>query len=634
MAAIDYRKVGLKVGIEIHRQLDTKGKLFCQCHTSLAKGKSEVNFLRYLRPTQSELGVVDPAALFEFQKGLSILYQSDHETSCLVEMDEEPPHELNREAVEVCLQVAMLLKARPVDEIHVMRKIVIDGSNTCGFQRTCIVALGGGVDVDGREILMQAICLEEDAARKMGIGGQQVSYRIDRLGIPLIEVTTAPFECTPPEAEKIASTLGRTLKATGKVKRGIGTIRQDVNISIWEGALMEVKGVQELSLIHELVEYEVLRQLKLLKIRDELKNRGVTRRNLAVNPVDISTIFKDTKSSVVKKALAKGGIVMGVKLQGFASLLKVELISNVRLGTELSDRAKFFGGVGGIFHTDELPRYGMTSKEVEGIRAQLKLDSKDAAVIVADEQSKAEDALRAVLKRAEETIVGVPGETRVSHPDGTTRYMRPRPGSARLYPETDVPQIPVSQSWLEQVKANLPPLPEVLLKRLMTEHRINRKLAEQLVDSDYIPLFKKITNETTVPSSFIATALTEVMKSLARKAIPIENLTEEQIFKIFKLIDEGKTTKEMFPDIAEKLAQKGGKVDEVLQQLGLKRINAEELSALVDVQVKENLDFIKKNPDRAFNHLMKRVMGQVRGRVDSKIVSQTVREKLKKLSTP
>jgi len=243
----DYEKIGLKIGLEIHQQLDTSAKLFCKCPPELFKGEPEITFLRRLRPTQSELGQIDPAAFFEFQKGVKILYEASTATSCLVEMDEEPPHPLNMEAVEIALTAALMMKANPVDEIHVLRKTVIDGSNTTGFQRTCVIALNGEMIVGEKIVPIQHVSLEEDAARKMGAEeGNIIRYRIDRLGIPLIEVATAPVIKSPKEAQEVAFAIGRILRATGRVMRGLGTIRQDLNISIPMGALIEIKGVQEL----------------------------------------------------------------------------------------------------------------------------------------------------------------------------------------------------------------------------------------------------------------------------------------------------------------------------------------------------------------------------------------------------
>jgi len=56
---------------------------------------------------------------------------------------------MSREALESALMVALLLGSNVVDEVHVMRKIVIDGSNTTGFQRTSVLGLGGRLEVDG-----------------------------------------------------------------------------------------------------------------------------------------------------------------------------------------------------------------------------------------------------------------------------------------------------------------------------------------------------------------------------------------------------------------------------------------------------------------------------------------------------
>ncbi|MGZ4418498.1 MAG: Glu-tRNA(Gln) amidotransferase subunit GatE, partial [Gaiellaceae bacterium] len=358
----DYVKIGLLVGIEIHQQLATSEKLFCACPPELFKEKPEITFLRRLRPTQSELGQVDPAAYFEFQKGIKIRYEANRATSCLVEMDEEPPHPLNIEAVEVVLAAALMMNAKPMDEVYVMRKTVIDGSNTTGFQRTCAVALDGWITVNGKNIPIQHASLEEDAARKTGDeeGGKIIHYRIDRLGIPLIEVATGPVIYSPLEAQEVALAIGRILRDTGRVIRGLGTIRQDLNVSLPNGALVEIKGVQELDLISRVVECEVQRQLNLIEISKELKGRKGVVEALNQKIVDVTDVFRKTASKVIAKALEKNQTVKAVKLPSFAGLLKRELMPNFRLGTELADRARFWGRVGGIFHTDELPAYGIT----------------------------------------------------------------------------------------------------------------------------------------------------------------------------------------------------------------------------------------------------------------------------------
>jgi len=627
---IDYQKIGLKVGLEIHQQLETSAKLFCNCKPELFKEEPEITFLRRLRPTQSELGQIDPAAYFEFQKGVKILYEATGATSCLVEMDEEPPHPLNMEAVETTLTAALMMNAKPVDEIHVMRKTVIDGSNTTGFQRTCVIALGGEVKVGEKTVSIQHISLEEDAARKTGGEGNVIRYRIDRLGIPLIEVATAPVIKSPKEAEEVALAIGRILRATGKVKRGLGTIRQDINISIPSGALIEIKGVQELELLPLVVKYEVQRQLRLMKISEELRAKGVKEQHTKEEIVDVTTVFKQTKCKVLRKALDKKQQILAVKLPKFNGFLKQELMPSFRLGTEMSDRARFWGRVGGIFHTDELPAYGITKEEVEKLRKAVEAGNQDAVVLVADNPENAEDALKAIVERAREAINGVPQETRAPKPDGTTSYMRPRPGAARMYPETDIPPIQITEEYIGKISSQLPELPEQKLERLMEEYRLNQKLARQVLDSEYSELFESIVEQGKVSSTTVAAFLTETLKALKRDGIQVDKVSESQIREIFNEISAGELTKEAIPDVTVWLSSHENKsVREAMKSLGLKVISENELRAFVEKVIEDNRSLIRERGDNGFGVFMGIIMKELRGKVDAALVSRVLREKLK-----
>ena len=626
---IDYTQIDLKVGLEVHQQLDTSTKLFCRCKPELFKKEPEITFLRRLRPTQSELGQIDPAAYFEFQKGITILYEADGETSCLVEMDEEPPHPLSMEAIEIALTAALMMNATPVDEIHVMRKTVIDGSNTTGFQRTCIIALNGAIKVGGKTVPIQHISLEEDAARKTGEEGTTIRYRIDRLGIPLIEVATAPVINTPKEAGEVALAIGKILRATGKVKRGLGTIRQDLNISIKGGALTEIKGVQELELIPLVVEYEVQRQLNLIKISQELAEAGVRPENIKEEFFDVTVVFQQTSCKVIRKALERGHRVLASKLPGFAGFLKRELMPGVRLGTEMADRARFWGRVGGIFHTDELPAYGITTQEVEALKKAVNAEPNDAVVFVADTPENARDALKAVLERALEALKGVPEETRAANPDGTTRYMRPRPGAARMYPETDIPPIQLTEEYVNSIRQRLPELPEQTLQRLIRNYGLNQKLAQQLMDSEYMELFEEIARENRVAPTTIAAFLTETLKALKREGTPVEKLADNHIREIFKALGDGEITKEALPEIASWLAKNENRtVKEAVESLGLKVMSRDELEKLVDQIMSQNISLIEKSGQKAFGSIMGMVMREVRGRANAEVVGEIIKRKL------
>jgi glutamyl-tRNA(Gln) amidotransferase subunit E len=626
---IDYSSIGLKVGIEIHRQLDTKRKLFCDCPTTMSDVDPSIRFLRRLRPTQSELGQVDPAALFEFQKGRVVIYESDNRTSCLVEMDEEPPKDLNPEAVEIALEASALTNAEPVDEIHVMRKIVIDGSNTTGFQRTCVVALDGWVTVNEKKIAIQQISLEEDAARKTSESGFTVNYRIDRLGIPLIEISTGPVITSPEETERVAKAIGDILRDTGRVKRGLGTVRQDLNVSIRDGALIEIKGVQELDLISKVISYEVSRQLELLQIRSQLASRGVKEAHLVNKFVDVSTLFSNTKSKLIREALDSKGVALALKVPGFGGLLGRELAPGLRLGTEMASRASFWGRVGGIFHTDELPAYGISDDEVLSMKRILECEEVDAAVLVADHRDKAVDALTAVVERAREALLGVPTETRTVAPDGTTRYMRPRPGASRMYPETDVPPVGISQQQLAQIRAGLPPPREVVMQELMTKYQLNSKLASQLIESDYLEVFKHACSEQAIAPSFVATVLTENLKSLSREGVPVSELTAKHLESVFSAIRAGTVAKEAAPPILTWLSKNSTRtVEDAIQELGMRMLSEKELLVIIDKIIDSNADLVREKGEAAYGKIMGLVMSEVRGSADPATVTRLIRTRI------
>ena len=630
---LDYGKIGLTVGLEIHQQLATRHKLFCPCPAELSDEEHD-EFERRLRPTRSELGEVDVAALFEWRKGRVYEYEAPVNHSCLVEADEEPPHPINREAVVIAMAIAKALGSWIVDEVHVMRKIVIDGSNTSGFQRTAIVALGGSIRVGGREYSIETIAVEEDASRKIGERGRRTRFRLDRLGIPLIEVSTGPDIHDPREAYEVALALGRLFRLTGRVRRGLGTIRQDLNVSIRGGAKTEIKGVQRLDLIPKVIEYEARRQLRLLELRDELARRGLSEEVLdEVKPVDVTEAFKSTKSKVVRRALQRGGRVLAVVLPGFHGLLGWELMPGRRFGTELADYARFWADVGGLFHTDELPAYGISAEEVEEVyRLTGAVKGRDAVVLVADEPGKAVKALGTVVERARMAFRGVPEETRAALEDGTTRFLRPRPGSARMYPETDIPPLEVTEDMHREAEEIKPEPVEAKLRRLVEEYGLSRELAEQVISDIRLDLIERLIREygDRVPPRVIASIFVVTLRGLRGEGVDVEALRDEQLEEVVRLLAEGRVAKEAVEEILKLLAKEPGlTAREAAEKLGLTRVSREEAEKIVESIIRENLEEVKRRGERAYGLLMGKAMAVLRGRIEGRVVAEIVREKLR-----
>jgi glutamyl-tRNA(Gln) amidotransferase subunit E len=540
-----------------------------------------------------------------------------YDTTCLVENDEEPPAPVNDEALAVCLTIGKMFGMTPVPQVHTMRKLVIDGSNTSGFQRTALVAFNGALP-DGGQI--ETICLEEEAAQRV----KDEVFSLDRLGIPLIEITTSPCLHTPEDVQKVAEYIGMVLRSTGKVKRGLGTIRQDVNISIAAGARVEIKGVQELDLIAEVVRREVQRQWSLLAIRDELRKRGASAGIVA--GTDVTSLFKDTNSTVLKKAKK----VHALLLQGFAGLVGREIQPERRLGSEMSDYAKKCG-VGGIFHTDELPAYGISADEVLHLRTCMHAGDQDCVILVAGASEKqAGCAISQVILRAKLALADkpVPEETRKMLESGSTAYMRPLPGAARMYPETDVLPVLIDDARWEAVV--VPELLTAKAERFTAAYGIEKNYALQLASSEKLPLFNQAVKEGIKPKLAAFTILS-ASTELRRDGVDIQKIPDQAYLDIWHAVDSGRAAREAIPELLRSIAG-GSTFAEALGKLA-PSVTREELEKIVRKIIAERKDFVAQKGRAAMGPLMGVVMAEVRGSVDGKVVSEILKKEIDCAST-
>ncbi len=608
-------------GLEVHQQLDTR-KLFCSCRSQLVEGQG-ARFVRRLRPTQSELGEIDRAALAQAERGMRFTYQAPPGVSCLVEADEEPPHAADAEAVQAALIVSALLGCQVMDEVHFMRKIVIDGSNTSGFQRTALVAVDGALEVNGRRIGIASLCLEEDAARKVDAKDREVTYRLDRLGIPLIEIATAPDMHDPEEVREVAQRLGSILRSTRMVKRGLGTIREDLNISVPGGARVEIKGVQDLGLLPTYVRTEMERQHALIEIKRLLRERGATPVPPAVR--DVTALLRDSRSKVLRSALTKGGKALCAPLPLFAGTLR-SADGRLRLGAEMAQHARS-RGVAGIFHSDELPGYGITAEEVQALRAELRLGERDAFVLCADMADRAEPALLAALARANQALVGVPEETRDPLPDGTSVYSRPLPGAGRMYPETDVPPILIEPERLAGIRAALPELPEARIARLVGEYAINEQQARQLVRDGYDELFEEVGRGKGMAAVAARTFLS-TYSELQKEGVDLEALSDAKVREAFAALSAGRFAKEALPSVLREMT-KGADVEGAMAALGLEAMDQGDAIHILDAIIAERAEFVREKGEGAVGPLMGVAMKELRGKVDGKAAADLLRERVR-----
>lgn len=586
----------MKIGIEIHQRLDTH-KLFCDCPSSIDEQEQpRATIRRKLHPVLSEMGEYDDASKAEYGKGREFEYQI-FSNNCLIETDEEPPKNMNTEALKIALQIALALNATPLDEIHVMRKMVIDGSNTSGFQRTSIVAVNGHVESSKGTIKIQTIAIEEESAGIVSNTETSATYRLDRLGVPLIEITTSPDIKDGEHLREVAEKIGLILRTTGKVARGLGTIRQDLNVSTEGGSRVEIKGAQDLKMLSDLVEGEAKRQEKLVSLIYELREK----KSLPIKEhyVDLSALFKSTGASIIKKGLDSGSIILSQKIPSHKGLLGLEIQKGKRYGTELSDYAKL-ASVKGIIHSDEdLSKYGFTPAEIDSISHALRVEKDDAFVIVVAPEFQARAALKNVLVRL--NMDYVPGETRRANPDGTTSFMRPIPGKARMYPETDIQPVILNSDIIDSVSRS----ESLDDKKARLEKLLNKDMAATMIKSRNLHLFERII-EMGVEPILAANTLENTLVSLRREGIEFNDL-EKTVIEMFGEYLKGSFVKAAIPDVLKYMA-KGARTEAVLKVYRLAKITGPSLEKLV--------------AENQCN--MQLIMQKYRLQVDSKEVSELV----------
>jgi glutamyl-tRNA(Gln) amidotransferase subunit E len=494
--AAGYADLGLISGLEVHQQLLSDRKLFCRCPAGRYSTEHHAEVLRHMRPTLSEMGEYDGTALMEFKTRKDIVYLLNNETVCTYEMDDAPPFEIDDVALDRSFAIARLLGCSIVSEVHITRKQYLDGSIPTGFQRTAIVGTDGRIPYRDRSVRIRQISIEEDSCREVGDRGHLRTYRTDRLGMPLIETVTDPDMKTPWEVAEVGQILRWLVRITGLVRTGPGAGRQDVNVSVTGGTRVEIKGVPSLRHIPRLVHNEALRQTSLVAIQRELQKRGIAAQDIADRAVDVTATVRNTEFRNVRQAIEEGATVLAAPLPGFEGLLGVATQPRTTFLKEFSDRIRVIACI------DDLPNLACSTQDAPTFSGgEWGKITKAAGVadtvpvlVVWGRQRDVETATREIAIRARDATAGVPNETRQALDDGTNGFERILPGADRMYPDTDLPPIGISDERLARIFATLPEPPWQRCPRLQ-DLGVGADLAERLSRHPAYDLFMTLNTE-------------------------------------------------------------------------------------------------------------------------------------------
>ena len=617
---LDYEKIGLRCGIEVHQQLATEHKLFCKCSAAFSEKEPIETIIRKLRQVAGETGEIDTAAMHETMRDREFHYMVYPNETCLVEIDEEPIRPVNNEALQIVLTITMLLDCEIPDEIHIMRKNVLDGSAVSSFQRTAVVGLNGRIKTSFGDVGITNVCIEEDAAQIIKKENNIVAYGLNRLGIPLVEIGTSPDIHTPEQAREVAEKLGMLVRSTEKVKRGLGTIRQDVNVSIEGGARVEIKGAQELRMIPRFVENEALRQASLIEIKKELHKAGF--KPVKPKVVHVSHIFRDSESKITKDKTT-----YAILIPDFAGYLKRQITPARTLGNEIANYVRAKSEMKGIIHSDEeLDKYKLT-KDFEKLRHEMKAGPGDTLIIAVGEKDAVEKTMDIVSERINQLVVGVPKEVRKALDTGETEYMRPLPGAARLYPETDVPPIRVTHARLAAIRKNLPELlcekEERHAKEIVHNFHISEEITKQVVKAGKKQIFDALA-VTGADPKIIANTLVSTMPYLKRENVHIEKITEAHLSGIFHELVNGKLAKEAIPDVLKEMAKEPSiSAEQAIRKTKIVDLTIDDLKLIIIKTLDKNSELV--GDERGEKILLGLVMQQVRGKIDTTVVMSELR---------
>ncbi len=454
----DYDRIGFMSGLEVHQQLLTDKKLFCNCPAGRFHEHDDYDaeLVRHMRPTLSELGEYDGTALMEFRTRKEIIYRVKHATTCTYEVDDTPPFPINKQALEEAIEISLLSKLNIVGEVHITRKQYLDGSIPTGFQRTAIIGVEGEIELKNKKVRLIQLSIEEDSCREISDIGHVRTYKTDRLGMPLIETVTYPEFVNPDEVKEGCDYIRFLNRSTGKVRTGMGAGRQDVNVSCRGGSRVEIKGVAHTRWIPELSHNEAFRQWALLNIRTELLQR-VKEPNLwkiehmACGADD----FKNNPNFV--GIFDNNHKVIAVRLPHFYKILSHFVQPSKTFANEISERLKVIACLDqpNMTHSEDLNPI-LSLEEMESIFKKLKAHKDDAFVLFDAPEADVKTALETIEERCKMAFVGVPEETRKSFPDGTTIFERVLPGADRMYPDTDSAPIPISNEYIETLRQRIP----------------------------------------------------------------------------------------------------------------------------------------------------------------------------------
>ena len=629
----DYDRIGFMSGLEVHQQLKTKEKLFCHCPAGIYHHNNDYDaeLIRHMRPTLSELGEYDGTALMEFKTRKEIIYQINNTTACTYEVDDTPPFKIDREALEYAIEISLASKLNIVGEVHITRKQYLDGSIPTGFQRTAIIGVNGEIQLKNKKVRLIQLSIEEDSCREISDIGHQRVYKTDRLGMPLIETVTYPDMVNPQEVMEANNYIRFLNRSTNRVRTGIGTGRQDVNVSCRGGSRVEIKGVSHTKWIPALTHNEAFRQWALLHIRELLLKHFPDPEQWKMQHSRID--MRDFKISCPpNKYLEKmKSRAYAVNLPGFKNILSHFTQPGKCFANEISDRLKVIACIEkpNMVTSEDLDNL-LDKADIKALQDLFNAGENDAQIIFWSPPGDVDTAIETIEERCRIAFKEVPKETRKSFADGTTIFERVLPGADRMYPDTDSPPIPLEDDYIKQLEKRIPS--EVAERyQQMKKWEIPEDTYFYILKNNLYPDIERIVREFGYNPRFVGTFFGHTLKHQEGQRKRHPDFTFEKIYGLFRFLHRN--------DLHENLAKKMlpmvyqyPKMDfeSILTSIKFKKRTIEELVAPVDYLLEKFREIkISDKEEVTTQWIMGQLHKQAIGNISLGELKEMIEEKLK-----
>jgi len=630
----DWKRIGFMSGLEVHQQLNTREKLFCRCPAGIYNQNEDYDgeLIRHMRPTLSEMGEYDGTALMEFKTRKEIIYRLNNENACTYDIDDTPPFKINREALDYALEISLLSNFNIVGEVHITRKQYLDGSIPTGFQRTAILGVEGEIQLSTKKIRLIQLSIEEDSCREISDIGHTRMYKTDRLGMPLIETVTYPDCETPFELREAAEYIRFLNRSTGRVRTGIGSGREDVNVSCRGGDRVEIKGVSHNKWIPRLSHNEAYRQFALLRIKNLLKERISEKSSWQIKSIPLVYEKLNSDYQTINDARKSGYLIIAVNLPAFQGILSHFTQPGKCFADELSDRLKVIACIEkpNMVSSESIANEG-NNIDFDKIRKWLNSNDNDAQIVFWGPEADLKTALETIQERCLMAFDQVPRETRKALTNGTTIFERVLPGADRMYPDTDSAPIPLSEDYISRLGQKLP-VPVSTRISQMKEWGIPSDTYHYLLKKNLVPLIEWISDEFGYKHKDIGIFLGHTLKHLEGQKQPHKEFSAQKIYDLFSFIRDNQLDSAIAKPILAILMDYP-KMDftSILTSLKFKKRTREELLAPVGFLLSKFHEIRKSDhPEVTLNWLMGQIRNQALGNIPLNEYSQLIEVQIAK----